>query len=90
MKSAGKNAPAVLHASLRNHLIMTLLLEHGLRASELVSLTADAFDFEEQILTFWRKKTKEWTTHELTVGTWKTAVSYYNLRVKTIIRRVFW
>ena len=58
---------------------MTLLLEHGLRASELVSLTADAFDFEEQTLTFWRKKTKEWTTHELTVGAWKTAVSYQPL-----------
>ena len=72
LKSAGKNTPA----SLRNGLIMTLLLEHGLRASELVSLTADAFDFEEQTLTFWRKKTKEWTTHELTVGAYKTAVDY--------------
>ena len=58
---------------------MALLLDHGLRASELVSLTADAFDFEEQTLTFWRKKMKEWTTHELTVGAYKTAVSYHPL-----------
>jgi len=79
LKSAGKNTPAVLHASLRNQLIMTLLLEHGLRASELVSLTAESFDFDEQTLTFWRKKTKEWTTHELTVGAYKTAVSYQPL-----------
>ena len=75
LKSVGKNSPA----SLRNQLIMTLLLEHGLRASELVSLTADSFDFDEQTFTFWRKKTKEWTTHELTVGAYKTAVSYQSL-----------
>lgn len=75
LKRAEKNTPA----SLRNRLIMTLLLEHGLRASELVSLTTDAFDFEEQTMTFWRKKTKEWTTHELTVGAHKTAVSYQPL-----------
>jgi len=75
LKRAEKNSPA----SLRNQLIMTLLLEHGLRASELVSLTAESFDFDEQTLTFWRKKTKEWTTHELTVGAYKTAVSYLPL-----------
>lgn len=75
LKTSRKNSPA----GLRNNLIMTLLLEHGLRASELVALTADAFDFEEQTMTFWRKKTKEWTTHELTVGAYKTAVSYRHL-----------
>ena len=38
-----------------------------------------AFNFEELTLTFWRKKTKEWTTHELTVAAYKTAVSYQPL-----------
>ncbi len=75
LKTVHKNTPA----GLRNGLIMTLLLEHGLRASELVSLTIESFDFKEQTLTFWRKKTKEWTMHELTVEAYKTAVLYQSL-----------
>jgi len=47
---------------------MTLLLVHGLRVSELVSHTAESFDFDEQTKTFWRKKTKEWMTHELAIA----------------------
>ena len=65
-------------AGKRNRLIACLLLDHGLRASEVVGLTKAGFDFDAGTLTFWRKKTKEWTTHKLTADTLVSALGYRN------------
>lgn len=72
LKTGQENTPA----GLRNRLILCLLLDHGLRASEVVAIEQAGFDFAAQTLTFWRKKTKGWTTHKLTPETNAAAVAY--------------
>ena len=64
----------------RDALLMCLLLDHGLRASEAVILKAADFDLDTGKATFFRPKVKgtahEWTTHKLTAQSHKVA-SYY-------------
>lgn len=60
----------------RNRLIMCLLLDHGLRASEAIALIHDNINFEEETLRFWRPKTKQWTTHRLTPDTMNALIAY--------------
>lgn len=65
-------------AGRRNALIMALLLDHGLRASEVVLLTADSFDLNVGELAFYRPKTKEDARHRLTERTKLAALAYKN------------
>ena len=64
----------------RDALLMCLLLDHGLRASELALLKAGDINLENGILRFFRPKVKgtahEWTTHKLTEET-RAAAAYY-------------
>lgn len=54
----------------RDALLMCLLLDHGLRASEVALLTADNIDLQFGELYFYRPKVKgtahEWTAHKMT------------------------
>lgn len=63
-------------AGRRNGLVMALLLDHGLRASEMVLLTADNFDFERNELRFYRPKTKGSARHRMTERTRRAAEVY--------------
>ena len=49
--------------------LMCLLLDHGLRASEVAGLTVTNFDTEKGELRFYRPKTAVSTTHKLTADT---------------------
>lgn len=64
----------------RDALLACLLLDHGLRASELAILTVSNFNLNAGEMTFYRPKVKgsdhEWTTHKLTNVT-RAVASYY-------------
>lgn len=64
----------------RDALLMCLLLDHGLRASELALLKASDIDLKTGEMRFYRPKVKgtehEWTTHKLTAET-REVSSYY-------------
>jgi integrase len=64
----------------RDALLACLLLEHGLRASEVALIPAEAVNLNEGILHFYRPKVKgsshEWGTHKLTAQTSELAVVY--------------
>ena len=64
----------------RDALLMCLLLDHGLRASELAILTINNFNLTANELTFFRPKIKgtahEWTTQKLTPPT-RTVATHY-------------
>ncbi|MCB8983409.1 MAG: site-specific integrase [Ardenticatenaceae bacterium] len=64
----------------RDALLMCLLLDHGLRASEVALLKASDMDLAAGEMRFYRPKVKgtdhEWTTHKLTAQTHKI-VSHY-------------
>jgi integrase len=64
----------------RDALLLCLLLDHGLRASEAALLRISDFDLESGRLRFYRPKVKgtahEWTTHQMTTATHEVA-SYY-------------
>ena len=64
----------------RDALLLCLLLDHGLRASEAALLTIGDFDLGAGELTFYRPKVKgtdqEWATHKLTPETAAAARTY--------------
>jgi len=64
----------------RDALLACLLLEHGLRASEVALLTAEAIDLPQGLLQFYRPKVKgtahEWASHKLTPATNQIAAYY--------------
>ncbi|MBK6708827.1 MAG: site-specific integrase [Chloroflexi bacterium] len=64
----------------RDALLMCLLLNHGLRASEVALLKAGDIDLNTGEMRFYRPKVKgtphEWTTHKLTPDTMKLAAHY--------------
>ena len=64
----------------RDALLMCLLLDHGLRASEVALLKAGDLDLDTGEMRFYRPKVKgtahEWTTHKLTPAT-RAVASYY-------------
>ena len=68
--------------AVRDALLMSLLLDHGLRASELALLKASDIDLASGTLTFFRPKVKgtahEWTTHKLTVVCRNLCQTYLN------------
>lgn len=64
----------------RDALLMCLLLDHGLRASEVAILRVDDMNLSTGEIRFFRPKVKgtsqEWTTHKMTHPTWQLS-SYY-------------
>ena len=64
----------------RDALLMCLLLDHGLRASEAALLKAGNFDLSTGEMRFYRPKVKgtahEWTTHQLTTETHDVSTYY--------------
>jgi integrase len=53
----------------RDALLMCLLIDHGLRVSEVAALTVDAFDLTAGTMTFYRPKVKLTQTHDLSADT---------------------
>jgi integrase len=68
--------------AVRDALLICLLLDHGLRASELALLKASNIDLTRGTIHFFRPKVKgtvhEWTTHKLTPTTLALCVDYLN------------
>lgn len=60
----------------RDALLMALLLDHGLRVSELTALTVKDFDLAAGVLTFYRAKTDTMARHELSAATVKALRTY--------------
>ena len=60
----------------RDALLMCLLLEHGLRVSEIATLTRQSFDLKAGTLTFYRSKVAMTQTHIMTPATRKAAGAY--------------
>jgi integrase len=60
----------------RDSLIMCLLLDHGLRVSEIAILTRAAFDMKAGTFTFYRPKVNKTQTHEMTPDTRNAAREY--------------
>ena len=64
-----KSQPATTEQGRRDALIMCLLLDHGLRVSEIAILTRAALDLKAGTFTFYRPKVNKTQTHELTPDT---------------------
>lgn len=76
LKSVRNESPQAF----RDALLVGLLLDHGLRASEAALLTANNIDVAKGTLRFFRPKVKgsehEWTTHKLTPNVRQLASHY--------------
>jgi integrase len=72
LKSAQENTPQ----GRRDALLMCLLLEHGLRASEAAALTVGSIDLKAGTMRFYRQKVDKTQTHNLTADTLKAARAY--------------
>lgn len=85
-KSAAVNIPDDVYTLLvnrpgtpqgrRDALLMCLLLDHGLRVSEIALLTPAAFDMKRNTFTFYRPKVNKVQTHTLSANTRKAAAEY--------------
>jgi integrase len=60
----------------RDRLIMCLLIDHGLRVSEVAALTVGAFDLGRREFRFYRPKVDKEQTHELTADSFEAARDY--------------
>ena len=60
----------------RDALLMCLLLDHGLRVSEIAGLRVEDFNLAEGTLRFYRPKVDLIQTHELTIDCLRAATSY--------------
>ena len=69
-----KAQPCATGQGRRDTLIMCLLLDHGLRVSEIAILTRAAFDLKAGTFTFYRPKVDKTQTHELTPDTSKPRI----------------
>ena len=72
-----KAQPATTGQGRRDALIMCLLLDHGLRVSEIAILTRKNFDMKTGTFTFYRPKVNKTQTHEMTADTRKAAAAYF-------------
>jgi len=62
----------------RDAVIMTLLLDHGLRCGELAMLMVTAFNFDKGTFTFWREKVGKEQTHKLTQDSMRAICAYFD------------
>lgn len=53
----------------RDAVLFCLLLDHGLRASEVVALKVGNIDLDKGLMRFYRQKVDKWQTHKLTADT---------------------
>ncbi|MHC4619874.1 MAG: tyrosine-type recombinase/integrase [Planctomycetota bacterium] len=60
----------------RDHLLVCLLLDHGLRISEAVGLQVGDVNTKSGEMTFYRPKTRKTETHKLSVDTLLAAITY--------------
>jgi integrase len=60
----------------RDAFMMCLLLDHGLRVSELTELAVQAIDLEARQMTFYRPKTGETARHNLRGRAWNCLIEY--------------
>jgi integrase len=63
----------------RDTVLMCLLLDHGLRASEVAALMVSNFDLKEGTMTFYRVKVDKHQTHKLTEDTRQALEAYFEL-----------
>ena len=63
----------------RDNLLILLMLDHGLRISEVALLQVGDFNISNRILKFYRPKTKQTDIHRLTDRTWKAAREYFQI-----------
>ncbi|GAB4468795.1 MAG: hypothetical protein Kow00124_03370 [Anaerolineae bacterium] len=61
----------------RDRLMLTLLLEHGLRCGEVAGLAVEDVDLERGVLRFFRPKVNKVQTHRLTTNTQRAAAAYF-------------
>ena len=73
-----KNHPATAQGA-RDAFLLCLLLDHGLRCSEVAGLTVNDLDLNTGVLTFYRKKVSKVQKHELTRDTLLAAVRYFEV-----------
>jgi integrase len=53
----------------RDAVLFCLLLDHGLRASEVIALKVGNIDLDKGLMRFYRQKVDKWQTHKLTADT---------------------
>ena len=61
----------------RDALLMSLLIDHGLRVGEVAALAVTDFDLKSGILKFYRPKVDRTDTHKLSGDTWRAAIAYF-------------
>ncbi|NDJ54544.1 MAG: tyrosine-type recombinase/integrase [Chloroflexi bacterium] len=74
--AALKDQPQDSPQGRRDRLLMSLLLDHGLRCGEVAALEVSAIDLEDGMLTFFRPKVNKVQTHQLSQDTWEAAALY--------------
>ena len=62
----------------RDALLMCLLLDHGLRVSEVAALAIENINLETKQMTFYRQKTGKVSRHNLRGHAWQCLVEYLN------------
>ncbi|RJP51156.1 MAG: hypothetical protein C4583_09205 [Anaerolineaceae bacterium] len=60
----------------RDALLMALFIFHGLRVSEIASLTVESFDMEKRMMTFTRFKTGRVSRHRIRGQAWQRLTAY--------------
>ncbi len=78
-----KRQPTNTPQGRRDALLMCLLLDHGLRVSEIAGLRVEHVNLAEGILTFYRPKVDLVQTHALTGDTLRAALLYINTDAPT-------
>ncbi|MDP9313400.1 MAG: site-specific integrase [Chloroflexota bacterium] len=73
-----KRQPSDTPQGRRDALLLCLLLDHGLRVSEIAGLRVEQFNLAEGTLTFYRPKVDLVQTHALTSDTLRAALIYIN------------
>lgn len=63
---------------LRDTLLITILLDHGPRISEVISLTFNSINLEENTITFYRQKVYKTDKHEITDNTRTAIIKYFS------------
>jgi integrase len=71
-----KRQPSDTAQGRRDAVLMCLLLDHGLRCSEIAGLRVEDFNLAEGTMTFYRPKVDLVQTHELTADTLRAATMY--------------
>lgn len=64
------------NVALRDHLILCLFCENGLRCGEVAGLQLKNIDLETGIFKVWRKKVKKWESHKLYERGHKAMIAY--------------